>query len=123
MRVKGSEDPISGATIYHRVYARIGLLGNPSDGFFGKAISLSLANFCAGVCTEILVFPLSATVFLLTICLSSAAGHADAICQAVLHSSPAARWRRVRLTGRPGAPPGRRRLWGWNPPSEGTPLP
>jgi glucuronokinase len=31
----------------HRVYARIGLLGNPSDGFFGKTVSLSLANFYA----------------------------------------------------------------------------
>jgi glucuronokinase len=33
--------------ICHRVYARIGLLGNPSDGFFGKTVSLSLANFYA----------------------------------------------------------------------------
>ncbi|KAF6255982.1 ribosomal protein S5 domain 2-type protein [Scenedesmus sp. NREL 46B-D3] len=32
-----------------RVYARIGLLGNPSDGFYGKTISCSLANFYAEV--------------------------------------------------------------------------
>ena len=36
--------------ITSRVFARIGLLGNPSDGFFGKTISLSLANFYAEVC-------------------------------------------------------------------------
>lgn len=30
-----------------RTCARIGLLGNPSDGFFGKTISLSIANFWA----------------------------------------------------------------------------
>jgi hypothetical protein len=30
-----------------RVHARIGLLGNPSDGFYGKTISLSLENFYA----------------------------------------------------------------------------
>ena len=35
--------------IVRRVYARIGLLGNPSDGFFGKTISLSLQNFYAEV--------------------------------------------------------------------------
>ncbi len=33
--------------VCNRVYARIGLLGNPSDGFFGKTVSLSLANFYA----------------------------------------------------------------------------
>jgi hypothetical protein len=37
-------------SITSRVFARIGLLGNPSDGFFGKTISLSLANFYAEVC-------------------------------------------------------------------------
>ncbi|CAL4069800.1 unnamed protein product [Meganyctiphanes norvegica] len=30
-----------------RAYARVGLMGNPSDGFFGKTISLSIANFWA----------------------------------------------------------------------------
>ena len=32
-----------------RVHARIGLLGNPSDGFYGKVISFSLQNFFAEV--------------------------------------------------------------------------
>lgn len=32
-----------------RTYARIGLIGNPSDGFNGKTISLSIANFWADV--------------------------------------------------------------------------
>lgn len=30
-----------------RAYARIGLMGNPSDGFHGKTISLSISNFWA----------------------------------------------------------------------------
>ena len=30
-----------------RAFARVGLLGNPSDGFFGKTISLSIRNFWA----------------------------------------------------------------------------
>jgi hypothetical protein len=30
-------------------YARVGLMGNPSDGFFGKTISLSIANYWAEV--------------------------------------------------------------------------
>ena len=32
-----------------RVFARIGLLGNPSDGYHGKTISFALANFYAEV--------------------------------------------------------------------------
>lgn len=40
--------------ITSRVNARIGLLGNPSDSYFGKTISLSLANFCAEVtCSDL----------------------------------------------------------------------
>lgn len=35
--------------ITSRVHARIGVLGNPSDGFYGKTISLSLENFFAEV--------------------------------------------------------------------------
>lgn len=35
--------------IRSRVHSRIGLLGNPSDGFGGACISLSLANFHAEV--------------------------------------------------------------------------
>lgn len=33
--------------IGHRAYARIGLMGNPSDGFFGKTISTCIKNFYA----------------------------------------------------------------------------
>ena len=32
-----------------RAYARAGLVGNPSDGYHGKTISLSVRNFCAEV--------------------------------------------------------------------------
>lgn len=32
-----------------RAYARVGLVGNPSDGFYGKTISLSIENFWAEV--------------------------------------------------------------------------
>mmetsp|Transcript_3945 Transcript_3945/g.10679 ORF Transcript_3945/g.10679 Transcript_3945/m.10679 type:complete len:117 (+) Transcript_3945:26-376(+) len=35
--------------ITKRVHARVGLLGNPSDGYFGKAIAFSLANFSCEV--------------------------------------------------------------------------
>lgn len=35
--------------ITSRSYARIGLMGNPSDGFYGKTISLSISNFWAEV--------------------------------------------------------------------------
>ena len=37
------------ASIVRRVHARVGLVGNPSDGFFGKTISLSIANYWAEV--------------------------------------------------------------------------
>jgi glucuronokinase len=32
-----------------RAYPRAGLIGNPSDGFFGKTISFTFKNFCAEV--------------------------------------------------------------------------
>jgi len=35
--------------ITKRSYARVGLVGNPSDGFYGKTIALSIANFWAEV--------------------------------------------------------------------------
>ena len=35
--------------IGHRAYARIGLIGNPSDGFFGKTLSTCIRNFHAQV--------------------------------------------------------------------------
>lgn len=36
-------------TIVSKVYARIGLLGNPSDGYGGKVLALSLKNFSAQI--------------------------------------------------------------------------
>jgi glucuronokinase len=36
-------------TIETRAYARAGFLGNPSDGYFGKTISIIIKNFGAGV--------------------------------------------------------------------------
>jgi glucuronokinase len=36
-------------TIYAKSYPRIGLIGNPSDGFNGKTISLAFSNFSARV--------------------------------------------------------------------------
>lgn len=35
--------------IEHKAYARIGLLGNPSDVYYGRTISLSIGNFWASV--------------------------------------------------------------------------
>ncbi|KAG4128611.1 hypothetical protein ERO13_D09G029800v2 [Gossypium hirsutum] len=47
------EGLISGSgAIQHKAYARVGLLGNPSDVYFGKTISFSLANFWAFVTLE-----------------------------------------------------------------------
>eukprot|EP01025_Chloroclados_australasicus_P068103 TRINITY_DN9449_c0_g1_i1.p1 TRINITY_DN9449_c0_g1~~TRINITY_DN9449_c0_g1_i1.p1 ORF type:complete len:364 (-),score=35.55 TRINITY_DN9449_c0_g1_i1:227-1318(-) len=40
-------------TISRRVYARIGLCGNPSDQFYGQTIALSLHNYYAEVSLEI----------------------------------------------------------------------
>lgn len=34
-------------TIRTRAFARAGLIGNPSDGYFGKTISIIVRNFCA----------------------------------------------------------------------------
>ncbi|PIN03514.1 Mevalonate kinase MVK/ERG12 [Handroanthus impetiginosus] len=42
----------SSAAIEHRAYARVGLLGNPSDVYHGRAISFSLGNFWASVRLE-----------------------------------------------------------------------
>lgn len=39
----------SSSTIEHRAYARVGLLGNPSDVYFGRTISFSVGNFWASV--------------------------------------------------------------------------
>jgi len=35
--------------IEKKIYARIGLMGNPSDGFYGKTISACISNFYAGI--------------------------------------------------------------------------
>jgi glucuronokinase len=39
-------------TIQHTAYARVGLLGNPSDGYFGKTLAFSVRNFAATVTLE-----------------------------------------------------------------------
>ena len=38
-----------GERIEEKTYARIGLMGNPSDGFYGKTISSCITNFCATI--------------------------------------------------------------------------
>ncbi|XP_078585263.1 uncharacterized protein LOC144867260 [Branchiostoma floridae x Branchiostoma japonicum] len=42
-------DQAARKAITARAYARIGLIGNPSDGFYGKTISMTIANFWAEV--------------------------------------------------------------------------
>jgi hypothetical protein len=39
-------------TIQYTAYARVGLLGNPSDGYFGKTLAFSVSNFAATVTLE-----------------------------------------------------------------------
>ncbi|XP_059642533.1 glucuronokinase 1 [Cornus florida] len=39
----------SSSVIEHRAYARVGLLGNPSDVYYGRTISFTLGNFSASV--------------------------------------------------------------------------
>ena len=43
------EGRAEGARVSKRAFARVGLMGNPSDGFNGKTISLSIRNFWAKV--------------------------------------------------------------------------
>ena len=38
--------------VEQKCYARIGLIGNPSDGFQGKTLSFLIKNFCATVVIE-----------------------------------------------------------------------
>ncbi len=38
--------------IGHRAYARIGLMGNPSDGFYGKTLSTCIKKFLCSDCTN-----------------------------------------------------------------------
>ncbi|KAJ1402062.1 Ribosomal protein S5 domain 2-type fold [Sesbania bispinosa] len=40
---------MEGNVIEHKAYARVGLLGNPSDVYFGNTIAFSIANFFASV--------------------------------------------------------------------------
>ena len=44
----GIDDAAVGV-ITERAYARIGLFGNPSDGYFGRTISVSIQNFFSEV--------------------------------------------------------------------------
>ncbi|RVW29393.1 Glucuronokinase 1 [Vitis vinifera] len=45
----GFDANASSASIEHKAYARVGLLGNPSDVYYGRTISFSLGNFWASV--------------------------------------------------------------------------
>ncbi|KAL9289974.1 putative glucuronokinase [Arabidopsis thaliana] len=47
-----SGDGQATAPIEHRSFARIGFLGNPSDVYFGRTISLTIGNFWASVKLE-----------------------------------------------------------------------
>ncbi|KAI3713247.1 hypothetical protein L1987_71821 [Smallanthus sonchifolius] len=49
---KTEENGSSPAIIEHKAFARIGLLGNPSDGYYGRTISLNIENFWAIVRLE-----------------------------------------------------------------------
>ena len=43
--------------ITKRSYPRAGLIGNPSDGYFGKTIAFAFRNFCADVTAHINPLP------------------------------------------------------------------
>jgi glucuronokinase len=45
----GGGDAAAGLRVSKRSFARAGLVGNPSDGFFGKTISVTMSNFWADV--------------------------------------------------------------------------
>jgi glucuronokinase len=44
-----SQSTVNCPTIAEKVYARVGLIGNPSDGFFGKTIAALITQFWATV--------------------------------------------------------------------------
>ena len=44
-----NDDMSTGDFIRHRCFSRVGLLGNPSDGYHGKVVSFALQNFSAEV--------------------------------------------------------------------------
>ncbi|XP_072557162.1 glucuronokinase with putative uridyl pyrophosphorylase isoform X2 [Paramormyrops kingsleyae] len=48
-RYAAKQEGTSGKPITCRTYARVGLMGNPSDGFHGKTIAMSISNFWAEV--------------------------------------------------------------------------
>ncbi|KAL4333974.1 hypothetical protein GQ457_07G001050 [Hibiscus cannabinus] len=50
--MNSTEQGKNSGVIERKAYARVGLLGNPSDVYFGKTISFSLANFWASVRLE-----------------------------------------------------------------------
>ena len=39
--------PLLRMLLSHKAFARAGLIGNPSDGYFGKTISFIIRTFCA----------------------------------------------------------------------------
>lgn len=43
---------MGGRVVEHHAFARAGLLGNPSDGYFGRTLSVALRNFSATVTLE-----------------------------------------------------------------------
>lgn len=55
------DDRSENGIVEHKAYARVGLLGNPSDVYYGRAISFSLGNFWASVrlepSTDLVIFP------------------------------------------------------------------
>lgn len=51
-RWRSNSRKITSMTIQHTAYARVGLLGNPSDGYFGKTLAFSASNFAATVTLE-----------------------------------------------------------------------
>lgn len=58
---KTDQNGSSPTTIEHKAYARIGLLGNPSDVYYGRTMSLNIENFWACVSlqpsTDLLILP------------------------------------------------------------------
>lgn len=49
MDSKTSSSSSSSSVIEHKAYARVGLLGNPSDVYYGRTISFAFSNFWASV--------------------------------------------------------------------------
>ncbi|XP_018598360.1 glucuronokinase with putative uridyl pyrophosphorylase isoform X2 [Scleropages formosus] len=48
-RYSAKQQGSAGKPISYRSYARVGLMGNPSDGFHGKTIAMTVSNFWAEV--------------------------------------------------------------------------